>query len=801
MREQTAVAEAATTRVSKFVLLAVGLLLGAGLFLAGCSVCSPGEETNCVCEDGSSGTKVCSEEYAWNSCQCDGSAGDKGNHSGTLKFSMVDAGTEHACGILKSSGEVRCWGANDKGQSDAPPGEFADVAAGPGYSCAISEGGGFVCWGEYDFGTSSADGPKLKGTPDKGYEDPMPYEGGPYRDVEAGRHTVCVTNTSDDTVCYRESSQEWWAPAPYSWDINKVSVGGSYMCYDADYSDNVSCFRATDKNSAGSFGNGTRLLDFDAGGGHLCGILKETQQITCVSEPGKAYAAKIPDRYVDQAYVDVSAGGDVTCGVELSSYDPYCWGKASSDVTDPPNWKFDNISVGLEFACGLTTTDEVVCWGANDVGQADPPSQGGGSMMSDAGDVVDSGTDGGMEGPPVGCDVPRQPLAAGGNRTCALTDQGEMKCWGAPLDTGYKRGGDFGGQFVSVSTQTGSRGGTTCGIRPDGTHECGGEAYWQRWKRVNVREEGWADISGQLSLIDVTHWVACGLRLDGSMRCWGQNGPPRPHSGTYRDLSVNFWVSCGIETDGSLECWSKEPGRWYDSAPPAGSYESVGVTTDFACALDEGGSVDCWGRADRVTKGQLSAPSGSFQALAVGSNHACAIETNGQITCWGENYDESGQSTRDGVSIPSGSFDAIAAGKSHTCARRLDGTLKCWGLGSDPNTEEGSDDHDQASPPAGSFRPTDATYGCNGGSPADTGVSPSDTSGGERDTSVADTGQQSDTSGSKDTGGDGTDSGQKMCTTWCADPGYVIQCDSVAKKNGKVRGNGGLQSKSNCIAL
>ena len=82
-----------------------------------------------MCEDGSSGTKVCSEEYAWNSCQCDGSAGDKGNHSGTLKFSMVDAGTEHACGILKSSGEVRCWGANDKGQSDAPPGEFADVAA------------------------------------------------------------------------------------------------------------------------------------------------------------------------------------------------------------------------------------------------------------------------------------------------------------------------------------------------------------------------------------------------------------------------------------------------------------------------------------------------------------------------------------------------------------------------------------------------------------------------------------------------------------------------------------------------
>ena len=52
----------------------------------------------------------------------------------------------HTCAV-RESGEVVCWGYNDYGQSDAPPGEFRSVSAGVHHSCALRESGEIACWG------------------------------------------------------------------------------------------------------------------------------------------------------------------------------------------------------------------------------------------------------------------------------------------------------------------------------------------------------------------------------------------------------------------------------------------------------------------------------------------------------------------------------------------------------------------------------------------------------------------------------------------------------------------------------
>ena len=79
-------------------------------------------------------------------------------------FTAVSAGWGHTCAIHATSGEIECWGLNNKlvglneedgrsewvyaGQTDAPAGRFTAVAAGSEHTCAIRDTGAIVCWGD-----------------------------------------------------------------------------------------------------------------------------------------------------------------------------------------------------------------------------------------------------------------------------------------------------------------------------------------------------------------------------------------------------------------------------------------------------------------------------------------------------------------------------------------------------------------------------------------------------------------------------------------------------------------------------
>ena len=223
--------------------------------------------------------------------------------------------------------------------------------------------------------------------------------------------------------------------------------------------------------------------------------------------------------------------------------------------------------------------------------------------------------------------------------------------------------------FVSVS----AGGSYTCGVRSDGSVACWGE---NGLGAATPPVGSFVSVSGG-------QWHTCGVRSDGSVACWGwdESGQSTPPAGPFDSISVGGDHTCGLRSNGSVACWGEnEDGR---ATPPAGSFVSVSVGYDHICGLRSDGSVACWG--DDFA-GEATPPAGSFLSVSAGSGHTCGVRSNGSVACWGYNGD--GRATP-----PAGSFVSVSAGGVHTCGVRSNGSVACWGYNGDG----------EATPPAGSF--------------------------------------------------------------------------------------------------
>ena len=197
----------------------------------------------------------------------------------------------------------------------------------------------------------------------------------------------------------------------------------------------------------------------------------------------------------------------------------------------------------------------------------------------------------------------------------------------------------------------------SCGLRVDGSIDCWGSNPF-----------GQADApAGEFSALTAGAHHSCGLRDDGSAECWGSNivGQLGAPAGRFVALSAGWGHTCGVRTDQYLECWGV---NWNGRAdPPVGQFSVVAAGDEFTCGLRVDGSIDCWGR---LHDGQI--PAGRFSAIAVGRRHSCAVQVQGAIACWGANW--SGQ-----AAAPDGRFSAVTVGLSHSCAVRIDAAIVCWG--------------------------------------------------------------------------------------------------------------------------
>ncbi len=286
-------------------------------------------------------------------------------------------------------------------------------------------------------------------------------------------------------------------------------------------------------------------------------------------------------------------------------------------------------------------------------------------------------------------------IAAGGDHTCAITNAGEVVCWG----------GNNKGQLGDTTTTDRPRPTTVPGlssgietISVGGSHTCvlvtGSVKCWG-WNRYGQLGDGTATdrstpvaVSGLLSgvqAISAGGGHTCALTNAGGVKCWGDNEYGQLGDGTTVNRSLPVSVSglaSGVQ------------------AIATGGYNS--------CALLASGGLQCWGPNNygQLGTGTASEPrpkptavsglSGGIRAIVVGDAHACALLSGGGVKCWGNNqYGQLGDGTTTDrpspVAVPRvAAVQAIAVGGSHSCAASSTTSLACWGSNDSGQLGEGT---------------------------------------------------------------------------------------------------------------
>jgi uncharacterized repeat protein (TIGR01451 family) len=380
------------------------------------------------------------------------------------------------------------------------------------------------------------------------------------------------------------------------------------------------------------------------------------------------------------------------------------------------------IAVGGSHTCVVLVDHTVRCWGANSSGQL------GLGTTDDRGDSVNEVRS--LPAVALGAGRTATAVTAGATHSCALLDNGQVKCWGAnglgQLGAGDTtiRGdgaGEMGNALPAVALGTGrtataiaAGGGFTCALLDNGQVKCWGSNATGQLGLGDTANRG--DSAGEMgdslpavslgsgrTAVAVTAGAddACALLDNGQVKCWGGNSVGRLGLGDTNPRGDNAG-----EMGDSLAAVSLGAGR-----------TAVAVTagSSHTCALLDNAQVKCWGannvgqlglgnttaRGDNAGEMGDSLPAVSLgtartaTGLTAGDQHTCAVLDNGQLKCWGANSsgrlgvgdashrgDGAGEM---GDSLPAVALGsartahAVSAGTNHTCAVLDDATVKCWG--------------------------------------------------------------------------------------------------------------------------
>ena len=339
-----------------------------------------------------------------------------------------------------------------------------------------------------------------------------------------------------------------------------------------------------------------------------------------------------------------------------------------------------DITRGNDDTCALTSTGTVYCWGDSPCGEVGAPLGGGDAEL------------GPVPAPRHVLDGVRG-ISAGAGSTCAITNGGELECWGSLVS-----------QF---SNTMGGGAGQSCTPNPTPTR-----------------------IDGVPPLAAVASTLAngCGVTEDGELWCWGSNGngllaraglapcsyyspcdtasyPPARADlldGKVKDVTIAFGGAFAFTASNQLMSWgtSVTIGRTssadVDPNPlpvdlPNISSISISLHGDGqsrgnnVCAAAQG-RVYCWGGYNAPPR-VVALPADQYATQVSASLHTCTRTIDGSVFCWGSN--QAGQ-LGDGTGIDhylvptkveglKAKAAKVVASKATTCALLLTGEVQCWG--------------------------------------------------------------------------------------------------------------------------
>ena len=355
------------------------------------------------------------------------------------------------------------------------------------------------------------------------------------------------------------------------------------------------------------------------------------------------------------AYAEVSAGVSGPCAVSTTGAG-YCWGYngdgelGTGSATGPQlcagkfpcstrpapvsgALTFGGISAGAtDFACGLTTTGAVYCWGDNS------------SYALGSGDTASSSKPTRVVG-----GLTFALVRAGFRHTCGLTPVGAAYCWGLNY-RGQLGNGDSASSSIPVAVSGGLSFTSltaglddACGVTGGGAAYCWGyNAYGQLGNSDTTNTSAPVAVVGGLAFASVSAGLfhTCGITTSGAAYCWGSNfagelgtggtnfsRTPIPVAGGLRfaNISAGWWYTCGVSTSGAAYCWGWDA---YGQIGSGGVGYSVPTPTAVAGAL-------------------------IFTSVSAGEYHTCGVTTDSAAYCWGNNANgELGDGTTQSASFP-----------------------------------------------------------------------------------------------------------------------------------------------------
>ncbi len=268
------------------------------------------------------------------------------------------------------------------------------------------------------------------------------------------------------------------------------------------------------------------------GGGaqHTC-ALHADGTVECWGDNGQAQLGvgdTAPDSVVPQPtnpterFDRLRVGGYVNCGL-TSIGDLYCWGdndleRLGADLPDKvgsptrirDGERFIDIAFGVVHGCAIDVDGRMTCVGTNDHGQLGVP----GVTIT-------------AEWMPVASTDRFTQVCTSLDGTCAIREDGAVLCWGANEFGKIQPDGPTNDIDAPVVAADGARfveiacgGYHTCALVDDGTLRC-----WGRADRRGTPDEGVATVlpGRTFTQVRANKDHSCALETNGTVWCWGRN--------------------------------------------------------------------------------------------------------------------------------------------------------------------------------------------------------------------------------------------------------------------------------------
>lgn len=362
---------------------------------------------------------------------------------------------------------------------------------------------------------------------------------------------------------------------------------------------------------------------------------------------------------------------------------------------------------GSKFSCAIDTRGALYCWGYNFY-----TNLGDGTSLEDEVNPVRIG-DPALKFKQLS--LTSYPDSAG----CAVTEDGQLYCWGENTESRLGLDFDSEGYFVERSTL------------PERVQVEGDEEL--KWEKVSVGKE-----------------ASCGLSEDGEIYCWGlissymlgtdpyeatselrvkPSEPVKPPSegGEWIDVSASYgkvYALSDAPSGDNTYMWGSGPEGIFhpdpkiDPTPVDMRLTQLTRADEHMCGLTDDAMISCWGEGtvgyvalNSACEGQedceLDTPStfgiegSQIEQVSTGEEHLCMLnagEGEPLIYCWGDDsYGRLGNSANppdpaedenqwQTIGLPVQDQDntaydwaAVSAGMHHTCATTQRGLLYCWG--------------------------------------------------------------------------------------------------------------------------